>query len=92
MTFGAKGFFTAAGTTSVHDATRQVDIALEHGVNLLDTSNMYSDGASEAMLGEVLQGRRDRILLATKVRMPTGPGPNDAGLSRHHLVSLPIVD
>jgi aryl-alcohol dehydrogenase-like predicted oxidoreductase len=87
MTFGGKGFFAAAGTTGVEAATRQVDIALDHGVNLLDTSNMYSDGASEEMLGEVLQGgRRERTLIATKVRMPVGPGPNDGGLSRHHLI------
>lgn len=87
MTFGGKGFFAAAGTTDVQEATRQVDIALDHSVNLLDTSNMYSDGASETMLGEVLQGRRDRLLIATKVRMAVGPGPNDAGLSRHHLIA-----
>jgi len=87
MTFGGKGFFAAAGTTGVQEATRQVDIALDHGVNLLDTSNVYSNGASEEMLGEVLAGRRDRTLIATKVRMAVGSGPNDAGLSRHHIIA-----
>ncbi len=46
-----------------------------------------SAGRSEEIVGEVLRGRRDQVLLATKVRMPMGPGPNDAGLSRHHIVS-----
>jgi aryl-alcohol dehydrogenase-like predicted oxidoreductase len=48
---------------------------------------VYSDGASEEIVGEVLRGRRDDLLLATKVRFPMGPGPNDAGLSRHHIVA-----
>lgn len=87
MTFGGKGFFSAAGTTGMQEAARQVDLALDHGVNLLDTSNTYSDGAAEEMLGGVLKGRRGRTLIATKVRMAVGPGPNDAGLSRHHLIA-----
>ncbi|WP_275559234.1 aldo/keto reductase [Streptomyces sp. 5-6(2022)] len=87
MTFGGKGFYAAAGTTDVEAAKRQVDIALDHGVNLLDTSNAYSDGAAEEMLGEVLEGRRDRTLIATKARLPVGPGPNDTGASRHHLIA-----
>src|SRR4051794_5263351 len=87
MTFGGKGFLAAAGTTTVQEAARQVDLALDRGVNLIDTSNMYSAGAAEEMLGEVLEGRRDRTLIATKVRMAMGSGPNDAGLSRHHLIA-----
>ena len=47
---------------------------------------MYSDGASEVILGAVLRGRRDDVLVATKVRFPMGSGPNDGGLSRHHLI------
>jgi len=56
-------------------------------VNLIDTADVYSGGHSEEIVGEVLTGRRDEVLLATKVRMPMGRGPNDAGLSRHHIIS-----
>src|SRR5581483_5491422 len=57
------------------------------GVNLVDTADVYSGGRSEEIVGEVLKGRREQVLLATKVRMPMGPGPNDAGLSRHHVIA-----
>jgi aryl-alcohol dehydrogenase-like predicted oxidoreductase len=62
-------------------------MCLAAGVNLIDTADVYSDGHSEEIVGEVLTGRRDEVLLATKVRMPMGSGPNDAGLSRHHIIS-----
>ncbi len=87
MTFGGTGGFANVGTTGVDDARRQVDMCLDAGVNLIDTADVYSDGLSEEILGEVLRGRRDRVLVATKVRMPMGDGPNDAGLSRHHVIS-----
>ena len=87
MTFGGKGGFANVGSTGVDDARRQVDLCLEAGVNLIDTADVYSDGLSEEILGEVLRGRRDEVLVATKVRMAMGPGPNDAGLSRHHILS-----
>jgi aryl-alcohol dehydrogenase-like predicted oxidoreductase len=87
MTFGGKGGFAAVGSTDVEEGRRQVDQCLDAGVNLIDTADVYSEGASEEIVGEVLRGRRDQVLLATKVRMPMGPGPNDAGLSRHHVVS-----
>jgi aryl-alcohol dehydrogenase-like predicted oxidoreductase len=63
-----------------------VDLCLEAGVNLFDTANCYSDGLSEEILGEVLEGRREDLLLATKARMVVGPGPNDGGVSRYHLI------
>src|SRR5205823_3602875 len=87
MTFGGTGPFANVGSTDVEEARRQVDRCLEAGVNLIDTADVYSDGLSEEIVGQVLRGRRDRILIATKVRMPMGPGPNDAGLSMHHIVS-----
>jgi aryl-alcohol dehydrogenase-like predicted oxidoreductase len=87
MTFGGKGGFADVGSTGVDDARRQVDLCLEAGVNLIDTADVYSDGLSEEILGQVLHGRRDEVLVATKVRMAMGPGPNDAGLSRHHILS-----
>jgi aryl-alcohol dehydrogenase-like predicted oxidoreductase len=87
MTFGGQGGFANVGSTGVDEARRQVDLCLEAGVNLIDTADVYSDGLSEEILGQVLHGRRDEVLVATKVRMAMGPGPNDAGLSRHHILS-----
>jgi aryl-alcohol dehydrogenase-like predicted oxidoreductase len=87
MTFGGRGNFAAVGDTDVEGARRQIDMCLDAGVNLVDTANVYSAGVSEEIVGEVLEGRRDRVLLATKVRMPMGDGPNDAGLSRHHIIA-----
>jgi aryl-alcohol dehydrogenase-like predicted oxidoreductase len=87
MTFGTSGSSQAVlGSTTIADARRQVDIALDAGVNLIDTADVYADGASEQVVGEVIRGRRERLLVATKARFATGPGPNDAGLSRHHLL------
>ncbi len=86
MTFGGRGEFRDVGTTDVDGARRQIDMALDAGVNLIDTADVYSQGAAEEILGRALQGRRDRVMLATKARFPMGAGPNDAGLSRHHLI------
>src|SRR5215475_2466973 len=87
MTFGGRDGFAQVGSTGVDEARRQVDICLDAGVNLIDTADVYSGGLAEEIVGEVLRGRRDRLLLATKVRMPMGTGPNDAGLSLHHVIS-----
>src|SRR5512132_378847 len=86
MTFGGKGNFANVGETGVEGARRQIDMCLEAGVTLIDTADVYSDGASEEILGRALAGRRGDVLLATKVRFPMGPGPNEAGLSRHHVI------
>jgi aryl-alcohol dehydrogenase-like predicted oxidoreductase len=87
MTFGGRGGFADVGSTDVAEARRHVDQCLAAGVNLFDTADVYSDGLSEEILGQALQGRRDDVLVATKVRMEMGAGPNDAGLSRHHVVT-----
>jgi aryl-alcohol dehydrogenase-like predicted oxidoreductase len=87
MTFGGAGVFADVGSTDVDEAERQVDICLDVGVNLIDTADVYSGGLAEEILGQVLRGRRDRVLVATKVRMSMGRGPNDAGLSRYHIIS-----
>jgi aryl-alcohol dehydrogenase-like predicted oxidoreductase len=87
MTFGGTGNFKNVGSTDVDQAARQVDMCLDAGVNLIDTADVYSGGQAEEIVGEVLRGRRDKLLLATKVRMSMGDGPNDAGLSRHHVIS-----
>ena len=55
-------------------------------VNLVDTADVYSDGASEEIVGEIVKGRREDLLLATKCRFGTEPGANGAGSSRHHIV------
>jgi aryl-alcohol dehydrogenase-like predicted oxidoreductase len=86
MTFGGRGQWGDVGRTDLEGARRQIDMALDTGVNLIDTADVYSEGASEEILGQALNGRRDQVLIATKARFPMGPGPNDAGSSRHHLI------
>jgi aryl-alcohol dehydrogenase-like predicted oxidoreductase len=84
VTFGNDGTW---GSTELKDAQRQIDLCLDHGVNLIDTSNAYNNGMSESIIGDALvDGRRERMMVATKVRFPMGDGPNDRGLSRHHIV------
>jgi aryl-alcohol dehydrogenase-like predicted oxidoreductase len=87
MTFGGQGVFAKVGTTGAEEARRQVDQCLAAGVNLIDTADVYSTGISEEIVGQAIAGRRDDVLIATKVRMSMGSGPNDAGLSRHHVIS-----
>src|SRR5215472_6736480 len=87
MMFGGTGSFADVGSTDTEEAERQVDMCLDAGVNLIDTADIYSSGLAEEILGQVLRGRRDRVLVATKVRMGMGRGPNDSGLSRHHIIS-----
>ena len=86
MGFGGTGWAAVIGTTDVEGARRQIAMALDAGVNLIDTADVYSGGLSEEILGKALPVARDDVLLATKVRMPMGDGPNDAGLSRHHIM------
>ncbi|MET3516759.1 aryl-alcohol dehydrogenase-like predicted oxidoreductase [Pseudacidovorax sp. 1753] len=87
-TFGGQGpLFSAWGRTDVDEAREMIAICLEAGVSLFDTADVYSDGASERVLGEALQGRRHEAILSTKLTLPAGPGPNDRGWSRHHLIN-----
>ena len=78
--------FAKTGSTDLATARRQIDQCLDAGVNLFDTADIYSDGLSEEILGEAIEGRRQNLLLASKARFRMGPGANDAGLSRQHLV------
>ena len=87
MTFGGRDQFQQVGSTDLDEARAQIDLCLEAGVNLIDTADVYSNGLSEEIVGAAVKGRRDDVLLATKVRMPMGDGPNDAGLSRHHIIT-----
>jgi aryl-alcohol dehydrogenase-like predicted oxidoreductase len=87
-TFGGRGpLFSAWGNTDVDEARRLVDLCLDAGVSLFDTADIYSDGASESILGAALKGRRDRAIISTKVSLRSGDGPNDTGASRHHLIT-----
>ena len=86
MGFGGTGWAETIGKTDVRGAARQIEQALDAGVNLIDTADVYSSGLSEEILGAALGSRRDDALIATKVRFPMGAGPNDAGLSRHHII------
>lgn len=87
-TFGPRDdYFRKLGDiTDVKVARRMIEVCLEAGVNLFDSADAYSDGGSEEMLGKAIQGYRDQILLATKVFNRMGPGANDIGLSRAHII------
>ncbi len=86
VTFGGRGEFKIWGELGQKEADTLVNMALDAGINLFDTADGYSRGLSEEMLGKALGNRRKDIILATKVRAVTGLGPNDVGLSRHHII------
>ncbi|NGN66999.1 aldo/keto reductase [Streptomyces sp. A7024] len=87
-TFGGRGpLFGAWGTTDVDEARRLVDVALDAGITMFDTADVYSDGASEEVLGAALKGRRDEVIISTKAGLPMGEGPGDAGTSRARLIT-----
>jgi aryl-alcohol dehydrogenase-like predicted oxidoreductase len=77
-----------ANPTPEAESVAIIERALDAGINLIDTSNSYAKGESERIIGRALQasGRRDQVLVATKAHYPTGPGPNDCGNSRLHLM------
>ncbi|MFI6350063.1 aldo/keto reductase [Streptomyces sp. NPDC050560] len=87
MTFAGAGKDTwdRIGGLGYDAADELVGIALDHGVNLVDTADMYAGGDCEEYLGRILRGRRDDVFLATKAYARVGTGPNDVGLSRVHL-------
>lgn len=87
-TFGGKGdFFKSWGETDVKEASRLIDICLDHGATLFDTADIYSSGASEEVLGAAIKGRRDKLLLSTKATFRFSENPNDVGSSRFHLIN-----
>ncbi|RVB07365.1 aldo/keto reductase, partial [Mesorhizobium sp. M7A.F.Ca.CA.004.05.1.1] len=87
MTFGGAGAFSAVGKTDLDEARRMIDLCIDAGINVIDTANVYSNGISEEIIGEALGGKRKGdVLIASKARMRIGKGPNDEGLSRHHLI------
>jgi aryl-alcohol dehydrogenase-like predicted oxidoreductase len=86
MTFGGRGYWKTIGELEQKDANELVKLCLDAGINFFDTADVYSEGLSEEMLGKALGRKRKDIILATKVRGRTGKGPNDVGLSRHHII------
>jgi aryl-alcohol dehydrogenase-like predicted oxidoreductase len=90
MTFGGKGFWEVVGKLGSKEVEKIVATALDAGVNFIDTADVYSEGESEKLLGEALAALarpRDQVVVATKVRARTGPGPNQVGLSRAHILA-----
>jgi aryl-alcohol dehydrogenase-like predicted oxidoreductase len=86
-TFGGVGpLFSAWGNTDVDAARRLIDICLDAGLTLFDTADVYSQGESEKILGGAVKGRRDRVIISTKLTLRSGLEPNDVGASRHHLL------
>jgi aryl-alcohol dehydrogenase-like predicted oxidoreductase len=88
MTFGGRGqMWEVIGGLDQAAVDAIVHRALDGGINFIDTADVYSAGESETMVGKAIAGRRQEIVLATKVRGRTGPGPNQVGLSRLHIVN-----
>ena len=90
MTFGGKGFWEVVGKVGTNDAEALVGTCLDAGVNFIDTADVYSDGESERLLGAALKSLarpREQVIVATKVRGRMGPGPNQVGLSRSHILA-----
>ena len=87
-TFGGQGpLFSAWGRSGAEEARRLVDICLDAGVNLFDSADVYSNGAAEEILGAAIKGRRDKVLISTKMGLPMSDGPLDAGSSRYRLLA-----
>lgn len=94
MTFAGRGFWKVVGTLDQRAATGLVERALAAGVNFIDTADVYSEGEAERLLGAALRDlsvRREDVVIATKVRGRTGPGPNDTGLSRKHILASALA-
>jgi aryl-alcohol dehydrogenase-like predicted oxidoreductase len=83
---GGTEFFKHWGSTDGAGARRLVDLAIEAGVVMFDSADVYSAGLAEEVLGKAIEGRRDQILISTKGTFRTGPGPNEIGSSRHRII------
>jgi aryl-alcohol dehydrogenase-like predicted oxidoreductase len=85
-TFDDRKAYNAWGASGVREATRLVDISLEAGLTMFDSADGYAEGRAEEILGHAIKGRRDQVLISTKGAFRSGPGPNDLGASRQHLI------
>ena len=85
IALGADNF---VNPTPAKEVARMLGVALDAGINLVDTSDSYAAGESESVIGKFFSrsGRRDEVIISTKVHYPTGPGPNDKGNSRLHIM------
>jgi aryl-alcohol dehydrogenase-like predicted oxidoreductase len=87
-TFGGQGpLFSAWGNTDIEEAKKLVGICMDAGVVMFDTADVYSNGVSEEILGAAVQGHRGNVLISTKLGLPVGDGPNEAGTSRARIIS-----
>lgn len=86
MSFGGPDAKDFEWTVGYDESKKIIDRALDLGINFFDTADVYSNGRSEQILGRALAGRRDQAVLATKVGLPTGDGPDDRGLGRKHVM------
>lgn len=89
MTFGGRGFWQAIGKQSQDEVNELIKTSVEHGINFIDTANVYSEGLSEKMLGKGIKElgiNRQELVIASKVRGRMGPGANQVGLSRLHIM------
>src|ERR1700740_940599 len=87
MTFTEQGVsMMGIAKTGAAAADALVGRAIDAGINFFDTADIYSGGESETMLGRALAGRRDAMVIATKVGFPTGPAPTQGGLTRKHIL------
>lgn len=84
-TFCGRNSGSAWGQVDVDDARRMIDMAMDHGVCMFDSADIYGGGVSETILGAALKGKRDKALISTKLAFRHGPGPNDVGTSRYHI-------
>ena len=85
MSFGGPDIKGHEWTLGFEDSKRVIDRAIDLGINFFDTADVYSDGKSEEVVGKALEGRRNDVVIATKVGLPTGEGPGDRGLGEHHV-------
>ena len=84
---GGNDFFRAWGASDVAEATRMVDLCLDAGLTMFDTADAYSAGLAEEILGKAITGKRDKVLISAKSTFRMGPGANNVGSSRHHLIA-----
>jgi aryl-alcohol dehydrogenase-like predicted oxidoreductase len=84
MTFGEQNTWKLGGL-GLDEASRLVKKAIDFGINIFDTADVYDQGRSEVLLGKALKDNREQVMIATKVRGRTGKGANETGLSRHHM-------
>lgn len=89
MTFGGQGFWTVIGALDQQPVDELVKRSVDAGINFIDTANVYSEGLAEQRTGQAIKNiglKRDDLVIATKVRGKMGPGPNEVGLTRKHIV------